>query len=67
MADRKGTSGYIVKTGSGRDWTKNSSGSVSAAPKGDLTTQIPKYSSPSLDYSQPKKTNLVGDIVKPAR
>lgn len=60
-------SGYIVKTGSKGNWVKVNSGFSEAAPKGDLNTQIPKYSSPSLDYSQPKKTNIVGDIVKPAR
>lgn len=64
---RKGTSGYIVKTGSGSDWVKKTSGFSEPTPSGNLSSQIPGYSSPSLNYSQPKKTNLVGDVVRPAR
>lgn len=64
---RTSTSGYIVKAGSGSDWVKKTSGFTEPAPKGNLNTQIPGYSSPSIDYSQRKKTNLVGDVVRPAR
>jgi hypothetical protein len=63
------TSGYIVKTGTPKsgDYLYRNSGFTTPAPKGNLNTNIPSYSSASIDYSQPKKTNLVGDIVRPAR
>lgn len=62
-------SGYIVKTGAPKsgDWVYKNTGFVKAKPSGDLNTNVPSYNSPSLDYSQPKKTNPVGDIVRPAR
>jgi hypothetical protein len=67
MADRVGSSGYVVKTGGGGNkYLKTNSGLVEKNPGGNLNTQIPNYGSPSINYSQPKKTNLVGDIVKPA-
>lgn len=61
---RTGTSGFVVKTGGGGNpYLKRNSGFTEPAPKGNLSSQIPAYSSPSLDYSTPKKSNLVGDIV----
>jgi len=61
--------GYIVKTGTPKsgDYLYRNTGFITPAPKGDRNTNIPSYSSPSIDYSQPKKTNFVGDIVRPAR
>jgi hypothetical protein len=62
-------SGYIVKTGAPKsgDYVYRNSGFTEARPSGNRNTNIPVYNSPSLDYSQPKKTNAVGDIVRPAR
>ena len=61
--------GYIMKTGAPKsgDYLYRNTGFTTAAPKGDLNTNIPVFNSPSIDYSQPKKTNFVGDIVRPAR
>jgi hypothetical protein len=62
-------SGYIVKSGapSGGDYRYRNSGFVVKAPSGDRNTNIPVYNSSSIDYSQPKKTNIVGDVVRPKR
>jgi len=65
--DRKGSSGYTVSVGGGGNkYLKTNSGLVERNPGGNANSQIPGYSSPSIDYSQPKKSNLVGDVVRPA-
>jgi len=61
---RKGNSGFVVSTGSGSNpYLKKTSGFSEPTPRGNLSSQVPGYASPSLNYSTPKKSNLVGDVV----
>jgi hypothetical protein len=62
---RKGTSGFVVSTGGGNSpYLKRTSGFIEQVPSGNLSTVVPSYGSPSLNYSTPRKSNLVGDVVK---
>lgn len=62
---RTGTSGFIVKSGGGGNpYLKKTSGFIEQVPSGNLSQTVPNYGSASLDYSTPKKSNLVGDVVR---
>ena len=62
---RKGVSGFVVSTGGGSNpYLKKTAGFIEQAPSGNLSSQVPGYASPSLNYSTPKKSNLVGDVVR---
>lgn len=59
------SSGSVVKTGGGNGgYIRNRSGWVQKNTGGDANTNIPAYSSPSLNYSTPLKSNVVGDVVQ---
>jgi hypothetical protein len=67
-AGRTGSSGYVVKTGtSSSDYVLNRSGFVTRNTGGNLSTMVPSYAMPSLNYSGPIKSAPSGGIVQVAK
>jgi hypothetical protein len=66
---RTNSSGFVVKAGGGTNtYLRQTSGYVvSNTGQGNLSTQVPRYASGSLNYSEPQKSNKVGVIVPVAR
>jgi hypothetical protein len=62
---RTNSSGFVVKTGSAKNpYLRPTSGYIALNPGGgNLSTQVPVYTAPSINYNEPIRATTSGTIV----